>query len=419
MSLDIPLLLDRLKYRYPSLLVDSVVEHEPGSRISAVKNVTVNEEYFQGHFPGTPLMPGVMMIETLVQVATLLLLDSNNAGVPTARALLKEVRNVKFRKQVLPGDRLLLEVTLNGEENGLSKAHGVATVGGQTVAEAELVLSLELSSHIDVTAKVHPDAEIATGTVVGPYAIIGPKVRLGKNCSIGASVVIDGDTEIGENCQVFPFASIGLIPQDLKYVGEDTRLVIGKRNVFREGVTINCGTAGGGGVTRIGDDSFFMAYSHVAHDCHVGNKTIFANGATLAGHVVVEDGATIGAFSAVHQFCRVGREAYIGGYSVVTMDALPYGKTVGSRAMARVYGVNTIGLERRGFSAETVGQLEQAYRLLMRSKLNTSQALERIDSDKRLNVPEVAELVDFIRRSKRGVNLRRPPRQIEQAGVED
>jgi len=157
----------------------------------------------------------------------------------------------------------------------------------------------------------------------------------------------------------------------------------------------------------------------LAHDCHVGNKTIFANGATLAGHVVVEDGATIGAFSAVHQFCRVGREAYIGGYSVVTMDALPYGKTVGSRAMARVYGVNTIGLERRGFSAEAVGQLEQAYRLLMRSKLNTSQALERIDSDKRLNVPEVAELVDFIRRSKRGVNLRRPPRQIEQAGVED
>lgn len=358
------------------------------------------------------------MIEALVQVATLLLLDDTK-DLPTTRALLKGVDNAKFRKQVVPGDRLFLEVTLKGEFNEVFISHGVAKVDGQTVAEAELRLTLEDSTHIDATAKVHPDAVLGKGTVIDRHAIIGPKVKIGRYCRVGASAVIDGDTEIGDNCEIFPFASVGLIPQDTKYHGEETRLVVGSGNVFREGVTIHCGTAGGGGVTRIGDDNLLMAYAHVAHDCIVGNKTIFANSGTLAGHVIVEDGATIGAFSAVHQFCRVGREAYIGGYSVVTMDALPYGKTVGSRAMARVYGVNTIGLERRGFTAETIGRLKQAYRHLLQSRLNTSQALDRIDSESHLDGPEVRYLVDFIRTSKRGVNLRRPPKQAEPVGVED
>ena len=297
--------------------------------------------------------------------------------------------------------------------------YGIATVDGQTVAEAELLVSLEETVYVDSTAQVHPDATLGEGAVVGPHAIIGAGVRLGQRCRVGASAVIDGDTELGDECEVFPFASLGLIPQDTKYDGEKTRLVIGQRNVFREGVTVNCGTAGGGGVTQIGNDNLFMAYTHVAHDCIVGHKTIFANAATLAGHVVVEDGATIGAFSAVHQFCRVGREAYIGGYSVVTMDALPYGKTVGSRAMARLYGLNTIGLERRGIPPATIAQLKQAYRHLLQSKLNTTQALERIDAEVSLDGPEVRYLVEFIRTSKRGVNLRRPSKQAEPVGVED
>ena len=416
MSLDIPLVLDRLCYRYPSLLVDSVVEHVPGERIVAVKNVTVNEDYFQGHFPGTPLMPGVMMIETLVQVATLLLLDDGGEA-PTRRAVLRGVNDAKFRRQVVPGDRLRLEVTLARERRGLAIARGVATVADRTVAEAELLLGIEYGEpQIHRTAIVQPGAVIGAGTVVGPNAVIGADVRIGCGGWIGASAVIDGDTELGDGCQVFPFASVGLIPQDTKFRGEATRLLIGHRNVFREFVTIHRGTRGGGGVTLIGDDNLFMAYVHVAHDCIIGNTTIISHGAMLGGHVVVEDEAVIGASCGVHQFCRVGRQAFIGGGSVVTQDALPYGKTVGNRA--RIYGLNTIGLERRGVPPTTIEKLKRAYRYLLQSKLNTTQALRHIDDDASLACPEVRYLVDFIRTSKRGVTLRRPPRRAEPMEVE-
>ena len=416
MPLDIPVVLDRLSYRYPSLLVDSVVEHEPGRRVRAVKNVTVNEEYFQGHFPGNPLMPGVMMIETLVQVATLLLLGPAN-DVPTGRAALRGVNKAKFRQQVFPGDRLCLDVTLRSRDEEVAVVRGVATVDGQTVAEAELLVGIERSAYVDKSAKVHQDAVLGPETVVGPHAIVGAGVRMGRGCRVGASAVVDGDTELGDECEIFPFASVGLIPQDLKYEGEETRLVIGHRNVIREFVTIHRGTRGGGGLTLVGSDNVFMAYAHVAHDCIVGNKTIFGNGATLGGHVVVEDGATISAFSGVHQFCRVGRQAFIGGYSVVTMDALPYGKTVGNRA--RLYGVNTIGLQRRGASPQTITQLKRAFRYLLQSKLNTTRALARIDTDEELDGHEVRYLVEFIRTSRRGVNLRRPARRVEPVVVEE
>ena len=406
MFLDIPRVLDRLSYRYPSLLVDAVVEHEPGKRLVAVKNVTVSEEYFQGHFPGTPLMPGVMMIESLVQVATLLLFEDDQ-DAPTVRAVLRGVDNAKFRRQVMPGDRLTLTVTLESRDADRAVARGVAAVGDTAVAEAELLIGFtDDVPRIDPSARVHARAVIGEGTVVGSNAVIGADVRIGARCHIDASVVIDGATTIGDECHVFPFASIGLIPQDLKFAGEETRLVIGRRNVFREFVTIHRGTRGGGGLTRIGDDNVFMAYAHVAHDCAIGSQTIFGNAATLGGHVIVEDEATISAGSGVHQFCRVGRQAFIGGYSVVTKDALPYGRTVGNRA--RIYGVNTVGLVRRGLSDETILKLKRAYRYLLQSKLNTTHALRRIEADEGLRCDEVDYLVTFIRCSRRGVNLRRP-----------
>jgi UDP-N-acetylglucosamine acyltransferase len=413
---DLPALLDRLCYRYPSLLVDGVVEHEPGRRLVAVKNVTVNEEFFQGHFPGAPLMPGVLMIETLAQAATLLLLDE--AGQPATRAYLRGVDEAKFRRQVVPGDRLRLEVVLGRRRGPLARIRATAFVEGQVVAEAELLFGLTRPAvRIHPTALVHRGASLGEGTVVEPYAIIGEHVRLGRDCRVGASAVVDGWTEIGDRTQIFPFASIGLIPQDLKFRGERTRLVIGEDNIFREFVTIHRGTQGGGGVTVIGDRNVFMAYSHVAHDCLIGNDTIFGNGATLGGHVVVEDFATISAFSGVHQFCRVGRHAFIGGYSVVTKDALPYGRTVGNRA--RNYGLNTIGLVRRGVPPETIAKLKGAYRYLLQSKLNTSRALALIEQDPALACEEVRYLVAFIRSSKRGVILKRPARRLEEMLVDE
>lgn len=250
------------------------------------------------------------------------------------------------------------------------------------------------------TAVISEGAELASDVRVGPYAIVGPRVRLEAGCEVGAHAVLAGPATFGPACRIFPFASLGTDPQDLKYRGEETRLEIGPGNVFREFVTVNRGTAGGGGITRIGASNFFMAYAHVAHDCMVGDGTIFANAATLAGHVVVEDGATVGAFSGVHQFCRVGRHAFIGGYTVVTQDAMPFVKTVGNRAES--YGINAVGLERKGFSSESIAALKKAYRLLCQSNLNTGQALERIEAELS-EVEECRYLVSFIRSSARGI----------------
>ena len=411
-------LLDRVFYRYPSFLVDAIAEHERGVRLVAIKNVTVNEEFFQGHFPGMPVMPGVLMIEALTQVAGVLLLEREQAP-PTARCALRGVNDAKFRRQVAPGDQLRLDVRLGPIRSRLAKARATAYVENQVVAEAELLLGIDPgAAYVDPSAQVAPGARIGEGTTIGPNAVIAADVVIGRGCRIGASVVIEGRTEIGDGTHIFPMASIGLAPQDLKYRGEPTRLTIGKRNTFREFVTINRGTVGGGGHTTIGDNNLFMAYVHVAHDCHVGSQTIFGPHATLGGHVTVEDYCNISAGSAVHQFCRLGQHAFIGGYSVVTKDALPFGKTIGSRP-ARVFGPNTIGLARRGFTADTIAQLKRAYRYLLQSKLNTSRALAQIEQDPTLSAPEVRYLVEFIRTAQRGVILRRPARRTEEFVADD
>ena len=410
--INIPILLDRLCFRYPSMLVDAITEHEPGRRLVAVKNVTVNEEFCQGHFPGAPTLPGVLMLESLSQVAAILLLQREGAS-PHTRIYLRGVNDAKFRRQVVPGDRLRLEISLGRKRASLARAQAVAYVGDQIVAEAELLLGLVPDgTEIDPAAIVHPTAKIGAGTRIGPLAVIGPHVRLGANCIVGASAVVDGWTDIGDGTEIFSFASIGLIPQDLKFKGEETKLVIGRGNIFREFVTIHRGTRGGGGVTTIGDRNVFMAYVHVAHDCHVGNDTIFGNMATLGGHVTVEDFANVSAGSGVHQFCRVGRHAFIGGYSVVTKDALPFARTVGSRP-ARIFGANTIGLMRRGVPGDVVEKLKGSFRYLLQSKLNTTKAIQQIRRDRTLACPEVDYLLDFIDTSQRGVILRRATRRAE------
>jgi UDP-N-acetylglucosamine acyltransferase len=410
---DLPALLDRVDSRYPSFLIDAIAEHEPGSRLVAHKNVTVNEDFFQGHFPGAPLMPGVLLIEALTQAASLLVLERANA-TPNARTSLRGVNDAKFRRQVVPGDRLRLEVTLGRVRTRLAKVQAAAFVDSHIVTEAELVIAIDPgAAYIDPSARVHPSARVGSGTIIGAHAVIGRDVQIGQRCRVGASAVIDGWTEIGDETHVYPMASVGMAPQDLKYKGERTQLIIGRRNTIREFATINRGTAGGGGKTTIGDDNLLMAYVHVAHDCHIGSHTIFGPHATLGGHVDVQDYANISAGTAVHQFCRVGRHGFIGGYSVVTKDALPFGRTIGSRP-ARIFGVNSIGLTRRGFTVDTVEQLKRAYRYLLLSKLNTSRAITQIEQDPSLTSPEVHYLVEFIRSSQRGVILRRPTRRAEE-----
>ena len=253
---------------------------------------------------------------------------------------------------------------------------------------------------------IHPTAIVGAGAAlgqdcyVGPYCVVGDSVRLGDRVRLESHCVVDGRTEVGDDTHVFPFASVGLEPQDLKYRGEPARTVVGRRCRVREFVTVHRGTEGGGMLTSVGDDCLIMAQAHVAHDCHVGSGVIMANAATLAGHVRVEDGANVGAYSGVHQFCRVGREAYVGGYSVVVKDALPFALTVGNHA--KCYGLNTVGMRRRGYPSETIEALHHAFRLLLSSKLNTTQALSRIRAEI-ADSPEVEELLRFIETSERGV----------------
>jgi UDP-N-acetylglucosamine acyltransferase len=254
---------------------------------------------------------------------------------------------------------------------------------------------------IHPTAVLDKTVETDTDVEIGPYCVIGPNVRIGANTIMEPYVHIHGWTRIGARCRFYGHSAIGGDPQDLKYKGEITHLTIGDDNTIREFVTLNRGTAGGGGTTTIGSHNLIMAYSHVAHDCQVGSNVIMDNAATLAGHVTVEDHSTLGAFSAVHQFCRVGEHAFIGGFSVITRDALPYIKTVGSRNDAKTYGINTIGLQRKGISEKSIEELKQAYRILFRSQLNTGDALPRV-REREWSAAEVKTLIRFIETSERG-----------------
>lgn len=256
-------------------------------------------------------------------------------------------------------------------------------------------MSVHPTAIVDSKAKVHPSSSI------GPYCVIGPEVDLGASCEIVSHVAIEGPTKIGAHNRFFPFSSIGLAPQDISYRGEPTRLEIGDNNQIREFVTINRGTVKGGGLTRIGSDNLIMAYTHIAHDCEIGSHIIMANAATLGGHVIVEDWATVGALCPVHHFVRIGRYAFIGGGTTVTRDVLPFSKTSAERG-THAYGLNAVGLERRGFTKKRIRKIHHAYRVLLASKLNTSQALEKLKAEADRG-EDVDLLIRFIEASERGV----------------
>lgn len=253
---------------------------------------------------------------------------------------------------------------------------------------------------IHPSAIIDPDSQIGPNVTIGPYTVINKHVTIGANTIIGPHAMIDSYTEIGPDCHIFQFAAIGAAPQALKYEGQKTYVKIGRGTVIREFATIHRGTAEGGGVTRVGDENFLMAYTHIAHDCQTGRQVVMSNNATLAGHIVIGDYATIGGLVAIHQFVRIGDYAFIGGKSAVVKDVPPYVMAVGDRA--RLRGLNTVGLKRREFTSETVSLLKRAYRILFRFGLTLNEALERVKAEVD-PVPEVTKLINFIQSSQRGV----------------
>ncbi|HSD11105.1 MAG TPA: acyl-ACP--UDP-N-acetylglucosamine O-acyltransferase [Candidatus Binatia bacterium] len=249
-------------------------------------------------------------------------------------------------------------------------------------------------------AVIAPGAELAEGVEIGPYAVIGPEVRIGRGTKVGAHAVIEGRTTIGERNRIFQFAALGAIPQDLKYHGERTKLVIGDENQIREFTTMHIGTEGGGGVTTIGDRNLFMNFSHIAHDCHIGNRAIFANGATLAGHVIVEDHVIVGGLAAVHQFVRLGESSMLGGGAMVVQDVPPFCVVQGDRA--GLVGLNVEGLRRRGFSDDDLRALRAAYRTLFRSGLTVRDAIRKM-REEQLTGAAAERMLQFVESSKRGI----------------
>jgi len=248
---------------------------------------------------------------------------------------------------------------------------------------------------IDSAARIHPSCQI------GPYCVIGANVELAERCQLLSHVAMEGPTKIGSDNRFYPFSSIGLAPQDISYKGESTRLEIGDHNEIREYVTINRATTKAHGVTRVGSYNLIMAYTHIAHDCQIGDHIIMANAATLGGHVTVEDWATVGALCPIHHFVRIGKHAFIGGGTTITRDVLPFSKTSAERG-THAYGLNAIGLERRGFSKERIRKIHHAYHVLLTSKLNTSQAVEKLKAEADRG-EDVELLIQFIEASERGV----------------
>ena len=365
-----------------------MLECQPGVRAVGMKLVSANEPHFVGHFPGVPVLPGVLVCEALAQLGAAAAGDGDGL-------VLEAVERARFRRPVLPGDALRLEVGVRGG----GRFHGLVTAGEALVAEVQFRLGAPAGARIHPTAVVDRRAELGPGVRVGAYAIVGPHVRVGADSWIGPHAVLEGRSTLGARNRVFPFASVGGIPQDLKYRGEPSTLQVGDGNTFREYVSVNPGTEGGGMETVIGSGCLFMVSSHVAHDCRLGDSVILANGAALGGHVTMHRHAIVGGLAGVHQFARVGESALCAAGAMVSQDVPPFCVVAGDRA--RLYGLNLVGLKRRGFDATTIQAIKRAYRLLFHAGAR-QDAVERTRAELG-GVPEVARLCDFVAESTRGV----------------
>lgn len=434
-----------LPHRYPFLLVDRIIELEPGNRCIGIKSVTANEEFFQGHFPGRPVMPGVLLLEAMAQVAGVLTLVSRNT--PGALSYFASIEKARFRRPVQPGDQLVTEATLQVLRGALCKVSVVGRVDGQVVVEADYTfmtvdetnfrdekqageehdgpplsappaaVSHQVSAatpiktaiatpprtevtetFIHPTAMIDPEAQLDERVWIGPYCVIEGGTKVGAGTVLESNVIVKRGTSIGKRCRIWPNVVLGHEPQDLKFKGEESFVEIGDDNVLREMVTIHRAT-GEGEKTVIGNANVLMAYAHIGHNCVVGDHNMISNSAGIAGHVTIEDKTVIGGFVGIHQFVHVGRMAMVGGLSKVVQDVPPF--CICDGRPAKIHGLNIRGLRRNGVPPEERNQVSAAFKLLYRSGLNTAQALEKIHQ----TIPTSAtldELVDFIERVGEG-----------------
>ena len=423
--LDVERIRDVLPHRYPFLLVDRILELVPNKSARGCKNVTINEEFFEGHFPGHAVMPGVLVCEAMAQVGGVLLLSmTGNEG---KLAYFGGMDRVRFRRPVVPGDTLVTDVDLIATRGNVGKMKAVARVDGGVAAEGEFTFALvdrgttlneadnvvetkkgrgskeqmqttDTKTEIHSTALVDPSAQLGRGIKIGAYCVIGVDVCIGDDTRIDPHVVIESNTTLGRNCTVMSGAVLGGAPQDYKYSGEPTHLRIGDENVIRECVTIHR-ASGEGETTTMGNNNMLMAYCHIGHNCTIGDNITMANYVGISGHVLVEDKVVFGGIVGVHQNVRIGKLAMVGGMSKVVQDVPPFAMADGRPT--RVCDLNVIGLRRNGVAAKTRTDLKNAYKLLYRSDLNVSQALEAIEEQLKPS-EELTYLLDFVRNVRLG-----------------
>jgi UDP-N-acetylglucosamine acyltransferase len=404
--MDINKIMQTLPHRYPFLLVDKIIELEPMKRIVGIKNVTINEHFFQGHFPGQPVMPGVLLLESMAQVGGVLALSMPE--YEGKYVYFAGIDQVRFRKPVVPGDQLRIEVDVLKMKGAIGKLKALGKVDGNVVVECEILFSIgdsiDNGRKIHPSAVVHPSVEMGKNVEIGAFATVGPEVKIGDNTKIGAHTMIRHWTTIGKDNVIYNNVSIGTNPQDYKYKGERGEVVIGDRNIIREFATIHL-PAGENQKTVIGNDNFIMVYAHIPHNCKIGNQTVIGGYCGLGGHTVIEDQAVIGGMVGIHQGVRVGRLAMIGSSSKVTQDIPPFMLFDGNTGNIR--GLNTIGMQRRGLTEDAIAEIKKCFKILYMSKNTIKSGAEEIRKKAQL-IDEVKQLLNFIEtESPRGVSRKK------------
>ena len=402
MQLDIDEILEYLPHRYPFLLLDRVDEVVPGERIVGRKNVSANEPYLQGHFPGNPIVPGVLIVEALAQLCCILALKTR--GRTSKQGILHYLAGVddaRFKRPVRPGDVLELHAKILSERRQLMRFDCQALVDGELACSVKLMcVERKAARLIDERATVDPNAELGENVSVGPWTIIGPDVVIGDDCEIGPHVVLRGPTVLGRNNKIYQYSTVGEGSPAFAYKGEPTTLTIGDNNIIREGVTIHRGLATDRSRTVIGNDNLFMAYVHIGHDCVLGDRIVMANNASVAGHVTVGDEAVLSGYVGVPQFRSIGAYSFVSAMSLVTKDVPAYVAVDGNPAGA--VGLNGERLRRLGLDDSVKKALQDAYNTVYRRGLTLKEALEEL-REQAAAIPEVGNFVESIERSEHGI----------------